>query len=76
MFTSDAGVVSMAVLIVIEEVSHSLRHQLIVVRDEAFPGAIDTFVAEQGAGGEVVEDHENDIFCEASQCVPLAIISV
>ena len=35
-----------------------------VVQDEAFPGAIDTFVAEQGAGGEVVEDLDKDIVHE------------
>jgi len=33
---------------------------------------MDTFVAEQGAGGEAAEDLENDILFEASQCVPLA----
>ena len=32
----------------------------------------DTFVAEQGEGGEVVEDLKNDILYEAGQCVPLA----
>ena len=35
------------------------------VWDEVFPGAIDTFAAEQGAGGEVAEDLENDILYEA-----------
>jgi hypothetical protein len=44
---------------------------VIVVRDEAVPRAIDTFVAEQGAGGEAVEDLDNDIIHEAGQCVPL-----
>ena len=71
MFTDDAGVVSMAVLIVVEEASHSLRHQVIVVRDEAFLEATDTFAAEQGAGGEAAEDLENDILREAGQCIPL-----
>jgi hypothetical protein len=42
-----------------------------IVRDEAFPGATDIFVAEQGAGGEVVEDLDKDIVYEAGQCVPL-----
>ena len=41
------------------------------VRDEVFPGVTDTFAAEQGAGGEVAEDLENDILREAGQCVPL-----
>ena len=56
---------------IIEEVGHSLGHQLMVVQDEAFLGVIDTFVAEQGAGGEVVEDLDNDIVCEAGQCIHL-----
>ena len=34
-------------------------------------GATYTFAAEQGAGGEATEDLDNDIVCEASQCVPL-----
>ena len=42
-----------------------------VVRDEAFLGAIDTFVAEQGAGGEAAEDLNKDIVHEAGQCVHL-----
>ena len=71
MFTGDVGVVSMAILSVVEEASHSLRHQLIVVRDEAFLGATDTFVAEQGVGREAVEDLNNDIVREAGQCIPL-----
>ena len=41
------------------------------VRDEVFPGVIDTFAAEQGAGGEAAEDLDNGIVREASQCVPL-----
>ena len=42
-----------------------------VVQDEASLGAIDTFAAEQGAGGEAAEDLENDILHEVGQCVPL-----
>jgi hypothetical protein len=42
-----------------------------VVRDEASPGATDTFTAEQGAGGEATEDLDKDIVHEAGQCVPL-----
>jgi len=42
-----------------------------VVGDEAVPGATDTFAREQGAGGEVVEDLQNKILCEAGQCVPI-----
>ena len=62
-----------AVLTVVEEAGHSLGQLLMVVgvRDEVFLGVIDTFVAEQGAGGEVAEDLKNDILCEAGQCVPL-----
>jgi hypothetical protein len=42
-----------------------------IVRDEAFPGATDIFVVEQGADGEVVEDLDKDIIYEAGHCVPL-----
>ena len=41
------------------------------VQDEANPGVTDIFAAEQGAGGEAVEDLDNGIVCEAGQCVPL-----
>ena len=41
------------------------------VWDEAVLGATDTFAAEQGAGGEAVEDLENDILYEASHRVSL-----
>ena len=41
------------------------------VQDEFFLGATNTFTAEQGAGGEAVEDLENGILHEAGQCVPL-----
>ena len=41
------------------------------VLDEVFLGVTDTFVAEQGAGEEVVEDLKNNILHEAGQCVPL-----
>ena len=44
---------------------------VVVVRDEAVLGAIDTFIAEQGAGWEVTEDLDNSIICEVGQCVPL-----
>ena len=62
-----------AVLTIVEEDGHSLGQLLMVVGvlDEFFPGATDTFPAEQGAGGEVAEDLENDILREASQWVPL-----
>ena len=69
--TDDAGEVLLAVDSIIEEASHSLGHQLMVVRDEAFLGAIDTFVAEQRAGREALEDLDKDIIHEAGQCVPL-----
>ena len=44
-----------------------------VVRDETSLGAIDTITAEQGAGGEAVEDLDKDIVHEASQCIPLVV---
>jgi len=44
---------------------------VVLVLDEVVPGATDTFVAEQGAGGEAVEDLNNDIVREAGQCIPL-----
>ena len=54
----DAGEVSMAVLTVVVEVGQSMgQHVMDVrVRDEAFPGATDTFVGAQGASGEAAED--------------------
>ena len=42
-----------------------------VVEDEALLGMIDTFVAAQGAGQEVMENYEKEIICEASHSVPL-----
>ena len=42
-----------------------------VVGYEAILGATDTFVAQQGVGGEPVVDLENDILCEADQYVPV-----
>ena len=44
---------------------------VVVVLDEAVLGATDTFLAEQGADREVVEDLVNGIIREAGQCVPL-----
>ena len=61
----------MAIDSIVEEASHSLGHQLIVIRDEAFPGATNIFAVEQGAGGEAAEGLDKDIIHEASQCVPL-----
>ena len=72
-YTRDTGEVLIVALTIVEEASHSLGQLLMVVgvRDEVFLGATDTFVVEQGASGEVVEDLENYIFREAGQCVPL-----
>ena len=69
----DAGEVSIAVLNVIEEAGHSLGQLLMVVGvlDEVFLGVTDTFVAEQGADGETMEDLNNGIVREAVQCIPL-----
>ena len=63
----DAGEVLIAVLTVVEEASHSLGQLLMVVavRDEVFPGVTNTFVVEQGVGGEAAEDLGNSIVCEA-----------
>ena len=44
---------------------------VVVVRDEAVQGVIDTFVVEQGVGGEAAEDLDNGIVREAGQCVAL-----
>ena len=44
---------------------------VVVVLDEVVPRAIDTFTAEQGAGGEATEDLDNSIVREAGQCVSL-----
>ena len=73
MFTGDSGVASIAPVAIVEEACQSLGQHLmvVVVLDEAVPGATDTFVAEQGLGGEAVEDLDNGIILEASQCVPL-----
>ena len=73
MFTSDSGVASMALVGVIEEADQSPRQYLmvVVVLDEAVLGATNTFVAEQAAGREAVEDLDNGIIREASQCIPL-----
>ena len=73
MFTGDFGVASMALVDVVEEPGQSPRQHLmvVVVQDEAVLGSIDTFAAELGAGREASEDLDNNIICEASQCVPL-----
>ena len=73
MFTGDSGVASMALVDVVEEPGQSSGQHLmvVVVRDEAVPQATNTFAAEQGAGGEAVEDLDNGIIREAGQCVPL-----
>ena len=54
MFTSNSSVALIALIGVIEEACHILRHHLmvVVVLDEAVLGATDTFAAEQVAGGE------------------------
>ena len=71
-FTGEVGEVLHVVLSIVEEASHSLGQHLMVVGDEAILGATDTFAAEQGVGGEAVEDLKNDILYEARQCIPLA----
>ena len=68
MFIGDSCVASMALVKVIEEAGQSLGQHLmvVVVLDEAVLGVIDTFVADQGASGEVSEDLDNGIVREAS----------
>ena len=44
---------------------------VVVVLDEAVPGVTNTFATKEGAAREVAEDLDNDIVCEAGQCVPL-----
>ena len=44
---------------------------VVVVRDEAVLGVIDTFAAEQGAGREATEYLNNGIIREAGYCIPL-----
>ena len=40
-------------------------------REEAVPGATDTFAAAQGADGEALEDKDEDMVCEDGHFVPL-----
>jgi hypothetical protein len=44
---------------------------VVVVLDEAVPEMTDTFAAEQRAGREPTEDHDNGIVREAGHCIPL-----
>ena len=71
MYIRDAGEFLIAILTVIEEASHSLGQHLIVVGDEALPGATYMFAVEQGAGREAAEDLQDNILCEAGQWVPV-----
>ena len=65
MFTGDAGEVAFAFPGAIEESSNNLGQLLSVlgVRDEVVVGAADILVAAQGAGGEAVEDADQDMVC-------------
>ena len=66
MFTGHSSVASMALVDVVEEPSQSLGQHLmvVVVRDEAVLGAIDTLAAAQGADGEALEDEDKDMVYE------------
>jgi hypothetical protein len=57
----------------IEESSDNLGQLLTVLGfgDEAVPGAIDTLVVAQGAGGEALKDEDEDMVCEDGHFVPL-----
>ena len=65
MFTGDAGEVAFAFPGAIEESDSNLGHLLLVlsVQDEVVPGVADTLAAAQGAGGEAVEDEDQDLVC-------------
>ena len=58
----------------IEESDDNLGQLLMVLRfgDEAVLGATDTHAATQGAGGEALEDEDEDMVYEDSHFVPLA----
>ena len=73
MFTGDSGVASMALVGVIKEAGQSPGQHLmvVVVLDEAVPGATNTFAVEQGVGREAAEDLDNGIVREDGQCIPL-----
>ena len=73
MFTGDASEVAFAFPGAIEESGNNLRQLLSVlsVRDEVVPRAADTLAAAQGAGGETVEDEDQDKVCEDAHSVPL-----
>ena len=68
---------SIALVGVIEEAGQSLGQHLmvVVVRDEAVPGATDTFAAEQGAGEEAAKDLNNGIIREAASAFLLLGLS-
>ena len=72
-FTGDAGEVAFAFPTAIEESSNNLGQLLTVLefRDEAVPGVTDTLAATQGAGGEALEDEDEDMVYEDSHFVPL-----
>ena len=65
MFTGDGGEVAFAFPCAIEESDNNLGQLLSVlsVRDEVVPRAADTLAAAQGAGGETVEDEDQDMVC-------------
>ena len=69
----DAGEVAFAFPAAIEEFGDNLGQLLMVLgfRDEAVPGAMDTLVVVQGAGGEALEGEDKDMVCEDSHLVPL-----
>jgi hypothetical protein len=70
-YTRDTGEVSIDVLTVVEEASHSLGQHLIVIGDEALLGVRDIFAGEQGIDEEMVEDLQNKILYETGQCIPI-----
>ena len=73
MFTGDPGEVAFAFLGAIEEFGNNLGQLLLVlgVQDEVVLGAVDTLAAAQGAGGEAVEDEDQDMVCEDAHSLHL-----
>jgi hypothetical protein len=71
--TIDAGELAFAFPAAIEESGDNLGWLLMVLRfgDEAVLGATDTLATAQGAGGEALEDEDEDMVYEDGPLVPL-----
>ena len=73
MFIDDASEVTFAFPAAIEESGDNLGKLLMVLgfRDEMVPRATNTLATAQGAGGEALEDEDEDMVCEDGHFVPL-----